>query len=188
MRLRRLLWLAWAACLPLYWLAAHYLFELLGHRPADSRGAVIVLAGFIAIAMGLVFHHIKEQRIRRSGIRQVDAMNGAQFEAWLAALFTRSGYKVEGTGGGADYGADLLISRDSAVIVVQAKRYHGAVGVSAVQQAAAARSYYEAQGAMVITNSRFTRQAHALAQSNGVQLWDRGVLFDVAMGRKTISR
>ena len=147
-----------------------------------------MLACFMAIAVPLVVYHLREQRIRRSGIRRVDAMNGQEFEGYLADIFLRAGFGVERTGASADYGADLLISRDGRTMVVQAKRYNGAVGVAAVQQAAAAQAHYQAQGAMVVTNSRFTRQARGLAGTNDVQLWDRGVLFDVATGRKTISR
>lgn len=188
MVLSRLLWLVWVACLPLFWLVARRLVESAGYPSQTKQGAVLLVTCFIAIAIPLVFYHIKEQRVRRSGIRRVDAMSGDEFERYLADIFLRAGFKVEQTGAGADYGADLLIKRDGQLLVVQAKRYSGAVGVSAVQQASAARSHYDAQGAMVATNSRFTRQARNLARTNDVQLWDRGVLFDVATGRKTISR
>jgi HJR/Mrr/RecB family endonuclease len=74
----------------------------------------------------------------------------------------------------ADFGGDIiargfLLSK----IVVQCKHYSKPVGVRAVQEAAAARSYYNASRAAVATNSTFTKQAKELAHRCGVSLWER---------------
>jgi restriction system protein len=118
-----------------------------------------------------------ERRLRRSGIREIDGMDGPTFERRLAVLFRQLGYRVERTGGrGGDFGCDLLVMRGDERAVVQAKRWHKAVGVKAVQEASAARPYYKANGAYVVTNRAFTAQARALAAANGVQLWGRDEL------------
>ena len=57
-------------------------------------------------------------------------------------------------------------------MAVQAKRYAKPVGVKAVQEVAAARSFYGASGAAVITNGAFTPAARRLAASCRVELWD----------------
>lgn len=103
----------------------------------------------------------------------IDDMTGEEFEDWLAVLFRRAGWRVRHTATTGDFGADLLISRDGEEWVVQAKRQARPVGVSAVQQAAAARPHYDADGAMVVTNATFTAQAVTLADSADVVLWDR---------------
>jgi restriction system protein len=61
--------------------------------------------------------------------------------------------------------------------VVQAKRYSQSVGVKAVQEAVAAKAYYDCTEAMVVSNSRYTKQAAHLAQKNKVVLWDRDMLI-----------
>jgi restriction system protein len=119
----------------------------------------------------------EERRLRRSGIREIDAMDGRTFERRLGVLFRGLGYRVEATGStGGDFGCDLLITRGDERSVVQAKRWHKSVGVKAVQEAAAARAYYDANGAYVVTNRAFTAQARKLAAANGVELWGRDQL------------
>lgn len=103
-------------------------------------------------------------------------MDGVRFERFLAAHFRRLGYKVEFTENSHDYGADLIITKFHKTTVVQAKRYEKNVGLSAVQEAVASRSYYDADAAMVVTNSYFTSGALSLAARNNVILWDRDLM------------
>ena len=58
-------------------------------------------------------------------------------------------------------------------IVVQAKRYDKNVGIAAVQEVIGAVAYYDADGAMVVTNQYFTKNAYNLAKQNNVILWTR---------------
>jgi HJR/Mrr/RecB family endonuclease len=58
------------------------------------------------------------------------------------------------------------------------------VGNFAVQEVVSAVKYYGAQDAIVITNSKFTSNAHKLAQANGVQLWGREQLIDLVIRAK----
>jgi restriction system protein len=116
----------------------------------------------------------REWRLRRAGIREIDAMDGPTFERRLALLFRGLGYRVEITGSArGDFGCDLLITRGDERAVVQAKRRQKPVGVKAVQEATAAAPYYKAIRAYVVTNSSFTAQAKKLAAANRVELWDR---------------
>jgi restriction system protein len=118
----------------------------------------------------------EQRRIARSGIAEIDAMTGGQFEQRLAFLFRELGYRVEQTRARGDYGADLVVARDGIKTVVQAKRWTTRVGVKAVQEAVAAKPMYGCERAMVVTNSRFTAQARTLADANAVELWDRDEL------------
>jgi HJR/Mrr/RecB family endonuclease len=56
-------------------------------------------------------------------------------------------------------------------ILIQAKCYKNvSVGNDAVQQAVAAKSYYDCNKAAVVTTSNFTREAIELAKVNNVEL------------------
>lgn len=72
-----------------------------------------------------------------------------------------------------DYGADLVLEKDGARAVVQAKRWSRNVGVKAVQEAVAAKPLYRCDYSMVVTNRYFTEQARRLAKANDVRLWNR---------------
>lgn len=140
---------------------------------ADAALAMSAASGLAVLGLpGAVRRGV----VRRAGIRQVDAMTGDEFEGLLAALYRSMGYTVRHTGRQGDFGADLVIEQGCERRVVQAKRYHGAVGIDAVQQAVGAVGYYDATGATVATNSRCTPAARALAVASGVDLVERDAL------------
>jgi len=56
--------------------------------------------------------------------------------------------------------------------VVQVKKRQGTVGNRAVQEVFAARGFYQANHALVITTSRFSKPEVDLANRLGVELWD----------------
>lgn len=103
----------------------------------------------------------------------VDAMNGYEFEKFLAQIFQTAGYDVEATKLSGDQGADLFVSKFGKKMVIQAKNYSGTVGNSAVQEAISAKSFYGCDDAMVVTNSYFTRSATELANAASVRLIGR---------------
>lgn len=118
-----------------------------------------------------------ERRLRRSGIRQIDVMDGPTFEHRLAILFRGLGYRVEQVGAThGDFGGDLIVAKDGKRIVVQAKRWSKNIGVKAVQEALGARGFYKTDTAMVVANREFTAQACKLARANEVTLWGREIL------------
>ena len=111
--------------------------------------------------------------LRSADMDALDRMTGIEFEHALAQLFTDLGYGAVVTQASHDYGADVVLSRGGQKIVVQAKRYVGTLGLDAVQEASAARLHYGAVRAIVVTTSAFTGPAQTLAQTTGVELWDR---------------
>lgn len=138
---------------------------------------------FFVIAFIIYFVSKKkayQNKLRKSGILDIDKMDGLQFEKYLEVLFKKLGYKANGTKASNDYGADLvLVNHDK--IVVQAKRYKSKVGIKAVQEIISAKSYYKAQQAWVVTNNYFTNQAVNLAQSSDVKLIDRDKLQEMIL-------
>lgn len=130
------------------------------------------------IALGKVaLYAWKVRRLSRAGMFEIDRMSGHEFEAKLALMFRSLGYRAEIVGStGGDFGGDLVVSKDGTRTVVQAKCWKKNVGVKAIQEAVAAKAMYRAEEAMVVTNSRFTKQAHELARKNRVKLWGRDEL------------
>jgi restriction system protein len=129
--------------------------------------------------------------IAGSGLKDIDAMSGRDFERYLEILFSKLGFRVQQTAARGDFGADLVASSRGERVVIQAKRYRRNVGVRAVQEAVAAKGYYSCDKAMVVTNSLFTRQAATLAHRNHVTLWDRYRLAKAMAsigGRRAISQ
>lgn len=78
--------------------------------------------------------------------------------------------QIESTPITGDQGADVLVTIDGIKFVIQAKRYTGVVGNAAVQEVFAAQQFYGADFALVVTTSRYTTPAQALAQKIGVEL------------------
>ncbi|WP_188069750.1 restriction endonuclease [Brevibacillus brevis] len=139
--------------------------------------AVMGTALWIAIAQSAK----REERLRKSGIREIDTMDGLQFEQYLGLLFRSQGYKVEVTRAAGDYGADLIIQKDGKRIAVQAKRYSKNVGIEAVQQAQASIAHYKAHEAWVVSNRDYTDAARNLAASNKVRLINREKLIEMIL-------
>jgi len=66
-----------------------------------------------------------------------------------------------------DQGADVIAeSLDGKRTVIQAKKWQGSVGNSAIQEVLGAMLYYDANDAFVITTSFFTDSAKALAKKD----------------------
>ncbi len=121
----------------------------------------------------------KLQRVsspNRYSIDDVDIMGGLEFEEFLGVLFSNMGYETKVTKATGDQGIDLIASKTRYKIGVQAKRYSGSVGNSAIQEAYAGKKYYQLDKIIVVTNSFFTDSAIQLAEANDVILWDRSIL------------
>lgn len=137
---------------------------------------LLLLIGLVAVGkLAYRLYHLR--RLSKSGIAEIDLMDGRTFEIFLGTFFRRLGYGVEVTRYRGDYGADLVISKSGRRIAVQAKRWSKRIGVKAVQETVAAKGYYNADAALVVANREFTDPARRLARANKVELWDRGVLI-----------
>lgn len=121
------------------------------------------------------FINIKEEALIRNGFEdkrhQLALLTGEEFEILLIKLFEAMGYMVKHIGGKGDQGGDLILNKDNQRILVQAKCYNNnSIGNNAIQQAVAAKKYYDCNRVIVIGTSNYTREAIQLAKSNEVQL------------------
>ncbi|MBY9081014.1 restriction endonuclease [Paenibacillus sp. HN-1] len=146
-------------------------------------GAVVGLVIGLVIVISVMNYigNKRTERLKRSGIADIDKMEGVQFEKYLGHLFRAQGYKAEVTKAAGDYGADLLLQKDGKKIVVQAKRYSKNVGIKAVQEAQASIAHYGAAEAWVVSNRDYTQAAYDLARSNHVRLINREALIEMIL-------
>ncbi|PGQ11979.1 endonuclease [Bacillus cereus] len=154
----------------------------------------VVLAGFIFLIIFILklpgYMRIKKERerayklkmeeLRQSSIDEIDQMNGLQFEKYLGSLYQSLGYNAQVTKGSGDFGADLILENNDEKIIVQAKRYSNKVSIQAVQEIVAAKGFYNAENAWVVTNNYFTAPARKLADANDVLLIDRDLLIKLS--------
>ena len=135
-------------------------------------GIAVLVPTLLVLIVLLILRAAKRRRPR-----DMDLMEGHEFEYYCADLLRRAGFlEVEVTRGSGDYGVDILAERDGVTYAVQCKRYDGPVGVKAVQEAYAGRDYYDRMVGAVMTNQYFTRPAVEVARKLKILLWDRGYL------------
>ncbi|MFE1600071.1 restriction endonuclease [Methylobacterium sp. ID0610] len=96
--------------------------------------------------------------------------DGIAYERFCAALLERAGWDARPTRASGDQGADVIAEQDGVRLVVQCKRYAKPVGNAAVQEVVAARSYWNADWAAVVSNAGFTPAARKLAGATDVLL------------------
>lgn len=147
-------------------------------RSFQQATVLTLILACLLIGLLVIFALWKREKLKKSGIHEIDKMDGRQFEKYLEVLFKSLGYKTKLTRYVGDYGADLILEKDGKKIVVQAKRYSKDVGINAVQEIAAAMPHYKADEAWIVTNRDFTEAARNLAKSNGVKLINRTKLID----------
>lgn len=134
-------------------------------------GVLMGLLGLVLLAKWLV------KRLRRNRFKDLDQMEGHDFEYFCASLLEKRGYKdVEVTSGSRDYGIDILARKDGISFAIQCKCYSAPVGVKAVQEAYAGRDYYDCMVGVVLTNQYFTVPAVEAAGKLKILLWDRTYL------------
>lgn len=159
---------------------------------------LIIISAIILVSFLIwFFQRTKEARIRkiiqsfdvkRITIHHVDKMKGNEFEEYLFHLFDELGYPTALTQNSRDFGADLVFfDRNGVLGVVQAKQIgeplkkksNNTIGTEAVQEVFAAKRYYFAQAAYVITNADFTAPCDTLAGYTVVKLINRNDLKEI---------
>lgn len=108
---------------------------------------------------------------------RIDAMEGHEFERFIANLLRKLGYqKVEVTPGSGDQGVDVLAEKDGVRYAIQCKCYSSDLGNTPVQEVNTGKMIYHCHVGVVVTNRYFTQSAREAAKATGVLLWDRSKL------------
>lgn len=106
---------------------------------------------------------------------ELDRLDGAAFEEWVAAVLRDSGWRVVRTRPGSDYGVDLVAEKDGRRVGIEAKRRSARIPNAVVRSVVAGCQFHACTEAAVVTQSTFTRQSlrQAAAASIPVTLIDR---------------
>ncbi len=120
----------------------------------------------------LIDNLVKDEQEARNG--ESDSfdvsMTGLEYEHWVSEQLQELGWITRVTKGSGDQGVDVIAEKEGKTVVIQCKKYSSPVGNKSVQEAHAGKGYIDADAAVVVTNASFTRSAHEIAQSLGVQL------------------
>lgn len=147
--------------------ADNVLLPGLGRAERDEvarRGVAVFLA---AVLEAPVDARVRE---RRRTLTTAAAEDPAGFEIACASRLTRLGWRAEVTPPSGDQGADIIAYKGRLCAVIQCKMYKGTVGNAAVQEVLAAKLYYSADVAAVVTTSSYTKSAIRLAEKCNVLL------------------
>lgn len=132
-----------------------------------------------------VFIDNKEENIIKGGFsfneNKFSSLSGMEFENLLVKLFESIDYIVEHPGGAGDQGGDLILNKEGQRILVQAKCYTNNIDNKAVQEAVAAKKYYDCSRAIVVGSSDFTLGAIDLAKANDVELMRKKQLQELLL-------
>ena len=115
------------------------------------------------------------------------ALSWKEFEWLVGEAYRRQGYAVEESlGGGADGGIDLILRKGSGTWLVQCKQWKiQAVGAPVIREIFGLVHHHHANGAIVITSGRFTREATAFAEGKTLELIDGPALLQLVKGVQT---
>lgn len=128
------------------------------------HGLVDMFGLFTRMAITLLEH--------RAGGENAAPITGIEYEQMLQQQIEEHfpTAHVSTTTATGDHGSDLIVDIDSIRIAIQAKYYQSTVGNAAVQEAFSGKGFYEADFAMVVCNSSYTRHAKELSEKLNVAL------------------
>lgn len=138
-------------------------------------GGIALFLVCLVVAVFFITRLIRKSRIENAmNTQKYDSMTGEQFEEFCANILRGNGYQdVEVTPTSGDHGIDILAKKDGVKYAIQCKRYSKPVGNKAIQEAYSGKTIYNADVAVVMTNSDFTSQAIHDATKLNVLLWGR---------------
>jgi HJR/Mrr/RecB family endonuclease len=111
----------------------------------------------------------------------IEHMTPYDFEYYVADLFKKKGYKTKITPKSQDYGVDVIARNDTETIAIQVKKYlRSPVGNKDVQMLLGAmqKSDIKADKSILITTSKFTKNAKIQARGCPIELWDKRKLIN----------
>lgn len=100
-------------------------------------------------------------------IRDLEKSNyqkGVGYEDECIGLFRESGWTALETSKSGDAGADIIATKRGLKVAVQCKNWSGNVGTTAIQEVVSAKGYYDADFAILLTETNVTRQAEVVAE------------------------
>lgn len=141
-------------------------------------GQILVPLAFIFGALVSVIKRKKRENLFQSVAKQSgkSALNGItwrEFEMLVGEWFRRQGYTVTETGGVADGGVDLILTKAGETYLVQCKQWKAyKVGVNIVRELLGVMVTRGAAGGYLVTSGVFTDEARRFAEASNIALID----------------
>jgi restriction system protein len=108
-----------------------------------------------------------------------DIATGHDYEHFCARLLSKTGFHPSLTKASGDQGVDIIADYDGLCVVFQCKFSTSPVGNKAVQEVVAARIHEQADLAVVISNTTYTKSAEALAGTTGTILINHDDIYNL---------
>ncbi len=99
-----------------------------------------------------------------------ETLDGHQFEQEVAKLFRLAGMSVSSTPRSGDYGVDLVIRSGNKTIICQCKAHKNPVGPAVVRDLYGALHHFNAESAMLISLSGFTKGVYEFVSGKPIEL------------------
>ncbi|MBX9867436.1 MAG: restriction endonuclease [Burkholderiales bacterium] len=106
-------------------------------------------------------------------------MTPYEYEHFVANVLSQSGWDCIVTKSSGDQGIDVIATKKQKKVVAQCKLYSRSVGNTAVQEITAGRMHKNADYAIVVSNSTYTKSAIQLASTTNVLLLHHSNLNDL---------
>ncbi len=132
--------------------------------------------GLTGATFGMLLALLLRRERPDASMTAIDAMNGMEFEGYVAARLHHAGWQVRFTPAVGDYGVDLIAEKDGQSVAIQCKRHGKSVGVAAVQQVVSGAMHHGCTRSIVVSNQEFTSAARQLAYTHRCQLIGRRAL------------
>ena len=148
------------------------------HISEQAKHNLMIVAIVIAVVVFLsMVCTIYRKFHRKYTLKQLDKMDGHQFEYACDDILKANGYKhVKVTRGSGDFGVDIIAEKDKVRYAIQCKRYNHKLDNTPIQEVVGGLAYYQCDKGAVMTNQYFTEPAKQLAQVNDIELLDRDTL------------
>jgi len=108
-------------------------------------------------------------------LANIEEMSPYEFENYISTLFQKMGYKTRTTKASRDFGVDVIARKEEDIVAVQVKKYKDCpVGNKEIQMLLGAMQMRKirANRSIIITTSRFTKNALEQADGCPIELWD----------------
>jgi restriction system protein len=110
---------------------------------------------------------------KQSGKSALNGITWREFEMLVGEWFRRQGHTVTETGGVADGGVDLILTKAGETYLVQCKQWKAyKVGVNIVRELLGVMVSQGAAGGYLVTSGVFTNEARRFAESSNIALID----------------
>lgn len=130
---------------------------------------VVLILFFVAYLYYNFF--VKKKNIEE--LNNLKSMSWLDFEFFCIKILKQNGYEViSHYGKDQKCGIDILAQKDKKIYAIQCKKYSSLVNCDGIYEVLRGKEYFNADIAVVLTNSFFKKETKYCAREKKVQLWD----------------